>query len=221
MILELKNIHKSFSDGASQKREVLKGVNLAAEKGDFIAITGVSGSGKTTLLNILGTQLRPDSGEYILDRQNLTLPGVEFNDIRNQKIGFVFQDFRLMPQFSVRENILLPVLAKKDKASEEDVKYANELMQMLGIAHLENQLPNTLSGGEKARTSICRALINHPAIVLADEPTGQLDVDNAARIATLLSDISNNLGTTIIMVTHDPAIAAKAKRTIKLEEINH
>lgn len=220
MLLELNNIHKSFSDGASQKREVLKGINLSVDKGEFIAITGVSGSGKTTLLNILGTQLQPECGEYYLDGKNITLPGAELNEIRNKKIGFVYQDFRLIPQFSVLENILLPVLAMKTCTSSEDNEYAMKLMRMVGIEHLKDQLPITLSGGEKARTSLCRALINHPAIILADEPTGQLDVENASRIASLLSQINDEIGTTIIMVTHDPVIAATAKRTIKLEEIN-
>lgn len=214
--IQLSNIHKSFTDGASNTRSVLNGINLTLEQGDFVAITGVSGSGKTTLLNVLGTLLRPDNGEYILNGINVTLPGASLDECRNKHIGFVFQDFRLLPQYTAEENILVPVLASSSAVSEEQKQYAIKLMQTLGIEYLSQQLPATLSGGEKARVSICRALINKPSLLLADEPTGQLDADNAEVIASLLQKVNKELGTTIIMVTHDSKIASKANRILRL-----
>lgn len=214
--IQLSNIHKSFTDGASNTRSVLNGINLTLEQGDFVAITGVSGSGKTTLLNVLGTLLRPDNGEYILNGINVTLPGTSLDECRNKHIGFVFQDFRLLPQYTAEENILVPLLANQSSVIDEQKQYANKLMHTLGIESLKDQLPSTLSGGEKARVSICRALINKPSLLLADEPTGQLDADNAEVIASLLQKVNQELGTTIIMVTHDSNIASKANRILRL-----
>lgn len=211
----LNNIHKSFTDGTST-REVLKGISLSLNQGEFIAITGVSGSGKTTLLNILGTLLRPDNGEYHINNTEVTLPGTDLSAFRNKHIGFVFQDFRLLPQYTAEENILVPLLANASQVTKEQKQYANQLMQSLGILHIKDQLPASLSGGEKARVSICRALINHPSLLLADEPTGQLDSENALTIATLLQQVNKEFGTTIIMVTHDSTIASKATRQISL-----
>lgn len=214
-MLTLNNIHKSFADG-NQVREVLRGVTLHLEKGDFVAITGVSGSGKTTLLSILGTILRPDNGEYILSGRNLTLPGISLQEVRNKEIGFVFQDFRLLPQLNVRENILLPLLASHSTVPAEGERRADELMQFTGIAHLAQQMPATLSGGEKARASICRALINTPSLLLADEPTGQLDAETSATIARLFQQINQQMHTTIVMVTHSGEMASVAHRTYRL-----
>ncbi|MBQ0024003.1 MAG: ABC transporter ATP-binding protein [Prevotellaceae bacterium] len=216
----LNNIHKSFTDGASNTRSVLQGISATIEQGDFVAITGVSGSGKTTLLNVLGTLLTPDSGEYIINGTNVTLPGVELEEIRNKHIGFVFQDFRLLPQYTAKENILIPLLANASKVTAEQEEYAEFLIKTLGIEHIKNQTPSTLSGGEKARVSICRALINRPSLLLADEPTGQLDAENAEVIASLLQKVNEEFGTTIILVTHDSNIASKAKRTLRLANGN-
>lgn len=216
MNCELHNITKSFTDGTNGTRQVLRGINLSLSEGDFVAITGVSGSGKTTLLNILGAFMRPDSGEYILEGKDLALPGHSLDDIRRRSIGFVFQDFRLMPQFTAYENILVPLLADKNKVNKEEEDYAHELIEMLGISHLQHQYPNTLSGGEKARVGICRALIRRPALLLADEPTGQLDTDNAAHVATFLQQVNKQLNTTIVMVTHDATVAQHASRIYTL-----
>ena len=216
----LNNIHKSFTDGASNTRSVLQGISVTIEQGDFVAITGVSGSGKTTLLNVLGTLLTPDSGEYIINGTNVTLPSVELEEIRNKHIGFVFQDFRLLPQYTAKENILIPLLANASKVTAEQEEYAEFLIKTLGIEHIKNQTPSTLSGGEKARVSICRALINRPSLLLADEPTGQLDAENAEVIASLLQKVNEEFGTTIILVTHDSNIASKAKRTLRLANGN-
>lgn len=215
-MLRLSNIHKSFMDGTTE-REVLRGVTLNVEDGEFIAITGVSGSGKTTLLSILGTLLRPDNGEYILDGRNLSLPGISFEEVRNRQIGFVFQDFRLLPQLTVMENILLPCLADATKVGEDDEQRARELMELTGISHIASQYPGTLSGGEKARTAICRALINKPSLLLADEPTGQLDSETAQKIADLFRHVNKETKTSIIVVTHSKELASTADRTYELK----
>lgn len=216
--IHLNNIRKSFVDGDNGRRTVLNGVNLLLEQGDFVSITGVSGSGKTTLLNILGTLSMPDSGDYSIGGKIATQPGVSLCELRNKHIGFVFQDFRLLPQFTAEENILIPLLASAQSVTAKQCEYATHLMSLLGIEHIKNQLPSTLSGGEKARVSICRALINKPSLLLADEPTGQLDTENAEIIASLLQRVNKELGTTIIMVTHDSNIAQKANRILRLTD---
>lgn len=216
MYIELRNISKSFTDG-NQSRQVLNSLHLNLDKGEFVAVTGVSGSGKSTLLNILGTLLRPDSGSYHIGGQDVTLPGVSLEEVRNRQVGMVFQDFRLLPQFTVLQNILLPTLAGKSAATADEMAYARQLMELLGIASLQDQQPERLSGGEKARVALCRALIMKPALLLADEPTGQLDRDNALNIARLLQHVNHELGTTIVMVTHDAAIASEAQRILRLE----
>ena len=216
MYIELRNISKSFTDG-NKSRQVLNCLHLNLDKGEFVAVTGVSGSGKSTLLNILGTLLRPDSGSYHIGGQDVTLPGVSLEEVRNRQVGMVFQDFRLLPQFTVLQNILLPTLAGKSAATADETAYARQLMELLGIASLQDQQPDRLSGGEKARVALCRALIMKPALLLADEPTGQLDRDNALNIARLLQHVNHELGTTIVMVTHDVAIASEAQRILRLE----
>lgn len=216
MNFELSDICKSFHEGDNGTRDVLNGVNLSLEQGDFVAITGVSGSGKSTLLNILGTLLDPDSGTYAVDGKDIVGGDIPLEVYRNKYVGFVFQDFRLLPQYTALENVLLPVLATKDKVGEEERGRALELMQTLGITHVKDHLPEKMSGGEKARTAICRALIMTPSLLLADEPTGQLDNANALTIASLLQEINDRLGTTIVMVTHDANIASKAKKVLKL-----
>ena len=160
--IELNDICKSFSDGRDQVRNVLDHLNLHIEKGDFVSITGVSGSGKTTLLSVLGTLLRSDSGSYTLNGADIYQSDRPLHEIRNQEIGFVFQDFRLLPQLSALDNILLPVLASKSETTEKEQEYALQLMEFMGIQALKDQYPETLSGGEKTRVSICLALINHP-----------------------------------------------------------
>jgi ABC-type lipoprotein export system ATPase subunit len=216
-ILKLSNISKHFQDGNSHINHVLKRLNLEVQKGDFIAVKGASGSGKTTLLSILGTLLWPDAGSYVLEDVEITSKIADVFQIRNQKIGFVFQDHRLLPQYSALENILLPTLAYKAESIPEETEYARQLMQLTQIGHVANQYPGTLSGGEAGRVAVCRSLIMKPAILLADEPTGQLDAENAKKIAALLADINKSLGTTIIMVTHSDEVALAAKRIVTLK----
>jgi len=215
-MIRLSEITKKFPDGTNSFNYVLRGVNLNIEKGDFIAIKGVSGSGKTTLLSILGTLLKPDEGDYLLEDMEMNKPNIDYSVIRNQKIGFVFQDHRLMPQLTALENILLPTLAFKNKTEESQIEYAKQLMEFTGISSVMQQAPETLSGGEACRVALCRALIMKPLLLLADEPTGQLDAENARNIAILLTKVNKELGTTIIMVTHSDETAATANRIFAL-----
>lgn len=217
-MLQLKDIKKSFRDGENRLNHVLRGVNMEVEKGEFIAIQGQSGSGKTTLLSILGTLLPPDSGSYLLNGVEMISDKIDHSEIRNKQIGFVFQDHRLMPQLTAQENILLPTLASKSKATPEEIEYARYLMEITSISGLANQYPHTLSGGEASRVAVCRALMMKPLLLLADEPTGQLDTSNTRNIASILSEINRSLQTTIIMVTHSNETSAMAHRILNLKE---
>jgi ABC-type lipoprotein export system ATPase subunit len=182
-------------------------------KGEFIAIMGASGSGKTTLLSLLGTLIQPDSGSYLLNGEEMTTAGAAaYPVIRNKYIGFIFQEHRLMPQLSVLDNILLPTLAYQPRAYVAQLNYAERLMELSGISSLAKRYPHTLSGGEASRTALCRALIMKPLLLLADEPTGQLDADNARNIVSLLSRVNKELETTLLMVTHSAEVAAAAQK---------
>lgn len=216
-MLRLNNITKQYADGRGTRR-VLDGLELEAGDGEFIAVTGESGSGKTTLLSILGTILTPDEGTYVLGDTEITQATDKLSMIRNSKIGMVFQDHRLLPQLTAIQNILLPLLAEKDTVSEEAIGRAEELMELVGITPLRDKYVDTLSGGEKTRVAICRALINKPLLLLADEPTGQLDAGNAHLVADLFKKINASLHTTIIMVTHSQSMADVADKCYKLAE---
>ncbi len=223
-MLCLENITKRFADG-QRSLTVLDHLSLQVEKGEFIAITGESGAGKTTLLNILGTLLTADEGEYVWNvkdnAQPSTLspqPSVLSPQLRNQEIGFVYQDHRLLPQFTVWQNILLPTLATKSASTEEEERRALELLEFVGIASLKDSPVTHLSGGEQTRVTICRALINQPSLLLADEPTGQLDAANAQMIATLFQQVNAQLHTTIIMATHSAEMAKVAQKTYVLKD---
>lgn len=217
-MLWLENITKRFADG-QRSLTVLDGLSLTVEEGEFIAITGESGAGKTTLLNILGTLVAADEGRYLIR-------GEEVNDLlenrlcslRNKEIGFVYQDHRLLPQFTVWQNILLPTLATKAASTEEEEHRAMELLEFMGIAALKDSPVTQLSGGEQTRVAICRALINQPSILLADEPTGQLDAANAQTIAKLFQRVNSQLHTTIIMATHSAEMAKVAQKNYQLVE---
>jgi len=217
-MIRLSGITKSFPDGENQLNHVLRDIELNVEKGDFVAIKGMSGSGKTTLLSILGTLILPDLGSYLLNGREMLTAGVDHSLVRNKEIGFIFQEHRLMPQYCALENILLPALAYQSKATSEQEKYAQQLMEITGILGIAKQFPATLSGGEASRVSLCRALVMKPLLILADEPTGQLDAENAMNIATLLSKINKTLQTTIVMVTHSKEVSAVANRMLILKE---
>ena len=215
-LIELVAIQKSFHDGDNRLNHVLRGVNLHVEQRDFVAIKGASGSGKTTLLSILGTLLPPDSGRYFLNGQEITNGLVNLASVRNRQIGFVFQDHRLLAPYTVKENILLPLLADATQVEAAAEVRAEELMRLTRIERLANAYPATLSGGEASRVAVCRALIRQPLLLLADEPTGQLDRENAQNIASLFKELNQTLGTTILMVTHSDETSAYAKRILNL-----
>ena len=215
-MLCLENITKRFADG-QRTLTVLDGLSLKVEAGEFIAITGESGAGKTTLLNILGTLVTPDEGRYLIRGEEIDTSEKErICGLRNKEIGFVYQDHRLLPQFTVLQNILLPTLATKSASTEEEEQRAMELLEFMGIAALKDSPVTQLSGGEQTRVAICRALINQPAILLADEPTGQLDAANAQIIAKLFQQVNAQLHTTIIMATHSAEMAKVAQKTYQL-----
>ncbi|GHV67171.1 lipoprotein-releasing system ATP-binding protein LolD [Bacteroidia bacterium] len=218
MMIQLLNLTKSFPDGENRQKEVLCGINMEVKKGEFIAITGASASGKTTLLSVLGTLVSADSGSYLLDGKEMVATNVDVARVRNATLGFVFQDHRLLPQYTVWDNILLPILAYASKVTDVQAQYAQELMEMTGISALASHYPATLSGGEASRVALCRALIMKPLLLLADEPTGQLDVENARNIVSLLTKVNKELGTTIIMVTHSQETAAAAQRVLILKD---
>jgi ABC-type lipoprotein export system ATPase subunit len=216
-LIKLTQITKSYPDGENGRNEVLRGLNLELGVGSFTAIKGASGSGKTTLLSILGLLLPPDSGDYIFDGKPLPSSEDGRAAMRNRKIGFVFQEHRLLPQYTALDNILLPTLATQKRADDSQIAYARSLMELAGIASLANKYPHTLSGGESGRTALCRALIMKPALLLADEPTGQLDAASAHNVALLLRKVNEELGTSILMVTHsaETASAAHSIRTLE------
>ena len=216
-LIRLTDVEKSFRDGRDGVRRVLRGVNLMLDEGEMVSVRGVSGSGKTTLLSVLGTTLKADAGFYIFDGEDVT-KRADNTALRSEKIGFLFHDHRLMPQYTAWENILLPVLATASHSTEEDERYARELMALLGIEHLADQYPTTLSGGEASRVALCRALIRKPKLLLADEPTGRLDRENAAQVASLLEMVNKRLKTTIIVVTHSEELAEAAARRFVLRE---
>jgi ABC-type lipoprotein export system ATPase subunit len=217
MIIKLTNIKKSYRDGENRLNHVLRDINMEVEKGEFVAVKGPSGCGKTTLLSILGTLLQADAGSYLLNDAPMTASGMDHAWIRNRQIGFVFQDHRLMPQYTVLENVLLPTLAYQSQSSDDEIEYARRLLDLTHISGTADQYPHTLSGGEASRVALCRALIMRPSLVLGDEPTGQLDSENARNIASLLSEINQTLQTTVVMVTHSDEISVFAERILLLK----
>ena len=217
-IQKLKDITKAFRDGEGQERVILDRFSLTVAPGEFIAVTGPSGAGKTTLLNIIGSLLPQDSGTVLLEGKDLYGGGLDLPAIRNRRIGFVFQDHRLLPQLTILQNILLPTLVEGEKATEGQGKRAESLMEYMGIQDLANRYPETVSGGEASRAALCRALILQPALLLADEPTGQLDKIHSHRIAALFKQIAADFGTTVVMVTHSSSVAAAADRIVTLDK---
>ncbi len=213
-MIELRGIEKSYRRGAEDVR-ALRGVNLSVEKEELLAITGPSGAGKTTLLHIFGCLDHPTHGEVLIDGVDASrLPEAELVKLRRDKIGFVFQQFYLIPGLSVYDNIALPLLFSKKPVSPEKI---TRLAGMVGLEHRLDHVPSQLSGGEMQRTAIARGLVNEPEILLADEPTGNLDSENSEKIFAILRSLSHN-GLTVVMITHNPDLAARANRTVHIKD---
>ncbi|WP_457593741.1 ABC transporter ATP-binding protein [Hydrogenimonas sp.] len=214
MLIECRKIVKRFHTG-DVETAVLKGVDLQIEEGEFVAVMGSSGSGKSTLLYLLGCMDRPTSGDYLLRGKSvLTLDDDALSHLRNSTFGFIFQAFYLIPYLSVTDNVLVPTLYAGRSAGREE---ALALLQRLQLGDRARYMPEQLSGGEKQRVAIARALINDPAVILADEPTGQLDSQNAEIVMQILVQL-NEEGKTVILVTHDETMAAYAKRIIRIRD---
>jgi lipoprotein-releasing system ATP-binding protein len=216
-VIELKNINKIY--GSVIKTQVLNDVNISFEAGTFNSIIGASGSGKSTLLNIMGTLDKPTSGEiYINGIRTDNMKKNELASLRNKTIGFIFQFHYLLPEFTALENVLMPYMIGNSKPSREIKERADELLELVGLTKVKNNLATNMSGGQQQRTAIARALINNPKIVLADEPTGNLDSESTESIYSLLRTINEKLNTTFIVITHDNRIAEKADRIIEVKD---
>ena len=212
-IIQAKGISKAFGD-----LKVLRGVDFAARKGEIVAITGASGAGKTTLLQILGTLSSPDSGELIIDGTPvLDLNSKDLSAFRGRRVGFVFQFHHLLPEFDALENVMIPALiaGRSQKDASESAKY---LLRTVGLSERMQHKPSELSGGEAQRVAIARALINRPAVLFADEPTGNLDSATKEEIHRLFFELRKSFGQTIVIVTHDPALAALCDRALTMKD---
>ena len=210
-MIKTEGITKSFGT-----LQVLKGIDLTIDKGEIVAIVGPSGAGKTTLLQILGTLDRPDSGRLWIDgTETSQLAEQELAAFRNRRIGFVFQFQQLLPEFTALENVMLPALIARQKPAEAE-RRAKELLQLLRLSDRATHKPSALSGGEKQRVAVARALANHPAVILADEPSGSLDSRNRAELHALFFELRQKLGQTFVIVTHDEQLAADTDRVIHM-----
>jgi putative ABC transport system ATP-binding protein len=217
-ILEIHELKREFRMGSEIVR-ALKGVSFTVEAGEFVTIMGSSGSGKTTLLNILGCLDKPSSGDYLLDGVNVSgLSRNELATLRNQKIGFVFQSYNLLARTSALENVELPLLYNPSVNSRERHERAIKALQSVKLGDRVDHLPNQLSGGQQQRVAIARALVNEPVMILADEATGNLDSRTSYEIMSLMQELNQQQGKTIVFVTHEPDIAAFSSRTVVLKD---
>lgn len=212
-MIEVTNIRKRFGEV-----EVLKGISLTVNRGELVSIVGASGAGKTTLLQIMGTLLRPDAGTLRIAGEELsTMNDTRLSRFRNEQIGFVFQFHHLLPEFTALENVCLPALIAGRSRTEVE-REAMQLLERVGLTARAQHKPSQLSGGEQQRVSIARALINRPAVILADEPSGNLDSRNREEIHRLFFDLREELGQTMVLVTHDEGLAAATDRCIRLSD---
>jgi len=212
-MITINNITKSFGS-----LQVLKGIDLHIDRGEVVSIVGPSGAGKTTLLQIIGTLDRPDTGSVCVDGiDTTTLSAKKLADFRNRHLGFVFQFHQLLPEFTAVENIMIPAFIA-GKGQREARQRADELLQFMGLSDRADHKPAELSGGEKQRVAVARALVNNPAVILADEPSGSLDSKNKAELHQLFFDLRDRFGQTFVIVTHDEGLATITDRTIKMRD---
>lgn len=212
-MIEIKGVTKSFGS-----LQVLKGIDLCIEKGEIVSIVGPSGAGKTTLLQILGTLDKPDSGSVVVDGiETSTLSTNKLSEFRNTHLGFVFQFHQLLPEFTAIENIMIPAYIAGMKPKETR-RRAEELLEFMGLSDRATHKPNELSGGEKQRVAVARALMNNPAVILADEPSGSLDSKNKDELHKLFFELRDKFGQTFVIVTHDETLATLTDRTIHLKD---
>jgi len=217
-IIEMKDIIKKFYIGTPNELTILKGMSLHVAEGEFVSIVGASGSGKSTLMNIIGALDHPTQGEYILGGENMNdMKGNTLSDTRNRKIGFVFQTFNLIPRTSALKNVELPMLYG-GMSSRERTRRAKELLEMVGMGDRMKHLPSELSGGQKQRVAIARAMAMEPDIILADEPTGALDTETGRLVMDLFHKLNREKGKTIILITHNPELAAETSRVITISD---
>ena len=217
-LIEMKEIIKAYNIGLESEIEILHGIDLKIYEGEFVAIVGESGSGKSTLMNIIGVLDKQTEGEYYLDGIDIKNANEEeMNVIRNKKIGFVFQNFNLIGRTSALKNVELPMLYAGVPA-EQRTKRAKELLSKVGMESRMNHMPNELSGGQKQRVAIARSLVNNPAIILADEPTGALDSETSTMVMNIFNDLNKNQGKTIILITHSKEIAEQCPRIVTIKD---
>lgn len=216
-VIEIKNVRKTYFMDGGMSQEVLKGVDLTVEKGEFVSIMGPSGSGKSTFMNILGCLDRPTSGTYVLGGKEVSgLNDDELAHIRNRMIGFVFQGFNLLMRRTLTDNVSLPLIYDNRLNRNEEIERAEEMLKLVGLERFSGRFPNQISGGMQQRVAIARALVNNPEMILADEPTGNLDSKTSDEIMLFFQQLNREHCITIVLVTHEPDVAQYAKRLVRI-----
>lgn len=217
-IVEMNHIVKNFYIGTPNELHIIRNISLKVTEGEFVAIVGASGSGKSTLMNIIGVLDRPTSGEYLLDGTPVSrMSDNQMSDVRNRKIGFVFQTFNLIPRSSALKNVELPMLYAGMERKKR-IRRAKELLELVGMGDRMTHLPNELSGGQKQRVAIARAMANDPAMLLADEPTGALDSGTGRLVMDLFHKVHREDGKTVVLITHNPELAAETDRIVTIRD---